>query len=49
MKKFLKNNFLVIISFIIVFMLASIGLYKEFREQKEQLRRSGDYIEYLEI
>ncbi len=38
MKKFLKNNFLVIISFIIVFMLASIGLYKEFREQNNNYK-----------
>ena len=38
MKKFLKNNFLVIISFIILFMLASIGLYKEFREQNNNYK-----------
>ena len=45
MKKFLKNNLVVIICFLFLFTLANIGLYKEFRERNNNYKSQEKYIE----
>ena len=45
MKKFLKNNLVVIICFLVLFTLASIGLYKEFRERNNNYKMAEKNIE----
>ena len=45
MKKFLKNNLVVIICFLVLFTLANIGLYKEFREVNNNYKLQEKNIE----